>query len=242
MQKELNPEKSIVPTSLYKSSPKTGIYHSLIKRPMDFIFSLTAIILLSPVFLLIAVLIRIKLGKPVLFKQKRPGLNEKIFVLYKFRTMTDKRDENGALLPDGLRLTKFGKFLRFTSLDELPELYNILRGDMSMVGPRPLLVEYLPYYSDYERLRHRVRPGLSGLAQVSGRNYLPWEDRLLKDIQYVCNVTFINDMKIILATIIKIYKKADVAENAAAIEGNLATIRKMNIHSEQKVGNEEVNC
>jgi undecaprenyl phosphate N,N'-diacetylbacillosamine 1-phosphate transferase len=144
------------------TTSKNGIYRKYIKRPMDFILALIAIIVLSPVLLIIAILVRINLGSPVIFKQKRPGLNERIFTIYKFRTMTDERDENGELLPDSMRLTKFGKFLRSTSLDELPELFNILKGDMSFVGPRPLSVMYLPYYTEEERLRHSVRPGLTG--------------------------------------------------------------------------------
>ena len=161
------------------------MYRKYIKRLLDFILSLFAIIILSPVLLIVALLVRIKLGSPVIFKQKRPGLNEKIFTLYKFRTMTDAKDEHGNLLPDEIRLTKFGKLLRSTSLDELPELFNILKGDMSIVGPRPLLVNYLPFYSDVEKHRHDVRPGLTGWAQVNGRNFLNWDYRLKKDVEYV---------------------------------------------------------
>ncbi len=159
------------------------MYRNCMKRCLDFLLSLCGLILLSPVLLILAVLVRVKLGSPVLFKQERPGRNEKIFTLCKFRTMTDEKDEKGNLLPDAVRLTKFGKFLRGTSLDELPELLNILEGDMSIVGPRPLLVSYLPYYSERERLRHSVRPGLTGLAQVSGRNYIDWDRRLEKDVE-----------------------------------------------------------
>ncbi|MDI9456548.1 MAG: sugar transferase, partial [Bacillota bacterium] len=155
---------------------KTGIYGRYFKRLLDFILSLIALVVLSPVFLIIALLVRIKLGSPVLFKQERPGLNEKIFTIYKFRTMTDERDENGELLPNHLRLTKFGRALRSSSLDELPELFNILRGDMSFIGPRPLLIEYLPLYNEQQRRRHAVRPGLTGLAQVNGRNAITWEE------------------------------------------------------------------
>lgn len=153
--------------------------------------------------LIIAFLVRIKLGSPVIFKQDRPGLNEKIFTLYKFRTMTDERDENGELLPDEKRMTKYGKFLRSTSLDELPELFNIFKGDMSLVGPRPLLVQYLPLYDEYQRRRHEVRPGLSGLAQISGRNTLSWEEKFRLDVEYVDNISFIGDFKIILSTLKK---------------------------------------
>lgn len=193
-----------------KHSSNKGIYRNYLKRPLDFILSLLAIIILSPLFLLIAILVKINLGSPVIFKQERPGLNEKIFVMYKFRTMTDEKNENGVLLPDSLRITRLGKFLRSTSLDELPELFNILKGDMSFVGPRPLLIRYLPYYTDTERLRHSVRPGLTGLAQVNGRNNLDWDNRLATDVDYVNNITFIQDVKIILKTIIKTIKREDV--------------------------------
>lgn len=193
-----------------KHSSNKGIYRKYLKRPLDFLLSLLAIIILSPLFLLIAILVKINLGSPVIFKQERPGLNEKIFVMYKFRTMTDEKDENGVLLPDSLRITRLGKFLRSTSLDELPELFNILKGDMSFVGPRPLLIRYLPYYTDTERLRHSVRPGLTGLAQVNGRNNLDWDNRLATDVEYVNNITFIQDVKIILKTIIKTIKREDV--------------------------------
>ncbi|WP_071392705.1 sugar transferase [Bacillus tuaregi] len=189
---------------------KGGIYRRFIKRPMDFILSLIAIIVLSPVILVVAVLVRTKLGSPVLFKQERPGLNEEIFMMYKFRTMTDERDKNGTLLPDSVRLTRFGKLLRSTSLDELPELFNILKGDMSIIGPRPLLGRYLPYYTETERLRHSVRPGLSGLAQINGRNNLKWDSRLATDVEYVDNITFLLDLKIILKTIFKAFKREGV--------------------------------
>lgn len=190
----------------------SGIYRKYVKRPMDFILSLIAIIILGPLFLLVAILVRLKLGSPIIFKQKRPGLNEKIFMMYKFRTMTDDRDENGNLLPDSVRLTKFGRLLRSTSLDELPELINILKGDMSIVGPRPLAVQYLPYYTDQERIRHSVRPGLSGLAQINGRNTASWEQRFSYDIKYVNNVTFLGDIRIVLKTIMKAIKRADIGE------------------------------
>jgi lipopolysaccharide/colanic/teichoic acid biosynthesis glycosyltransferase len=189
---------------------KWELYRMYFKRPIDFILSLIAIIVLSPALLVVAVLVKTKLGTPVIFKQKRPGLNEKIFTLYKFRTMTDERDENGELLPDKVRLTKFGKFLRSTSLDELPELFNILKGDMSIVGPRPLLKKYLPYYNEEEKLRHTVRPGLSGLAQVNGRNNLEWDKRLAFDVKYVCNVSLFMDIKIIYKTILKVLKREDI--------------------------------
>jgi undecaprenyl phosphate N,N'-diacetylbacillosamine 1-phosphate transferase len=182
-----------------------GFYRRFLKRPMDFILSLIAIIVLSPVLLIVALFVKVKLGGPVLFKQKRPGKNEKIFMMYKFRTMTDERDENGELLPDSVRLTRFGKFLRSTSLDELPELFNILKGDMSIIGPRPLLVQYLPLYNNHQKRRHEVRPGLSGLAQVSGRNAISWEYKFNLDVEYVNNVSFIGDWKIIILTIKKVF-------------------------------------
>jgi lipopolysaccharide/colanic/teichoic acid biosynthesis glycosyltransferase len=194
------------------SHSKGGIYRRFIKRLMDFILSLIAIIILSPLFLIVAILVRTKLGSPVLFKQQRPGLNETIFMMYKFRTMTDERDENGELLPDSVRLTKFGRFLRSTSLDELPELFNILKGDMSIVGPRPLAVQYLPYYTKQERVRHTVRPGLSGLAQINGRNTATWEQRFYYDIEYVNNISFIGDIKIVLSTILKAIRRVDIGE------------------------------
>jgi len=189
---------------------RVGIYRRFVKRPMDFILSLIAIIVLSPIFLIVAILVRTKLGSPVLFKQKRPGLNESIFTMYKFRTMTDERDENGNLLPNHIRLTRFGRLLRSTSLDELPELINILKGDMSLIGPRPLLVEYLPLYNNHQKHRHDVRPGLSGLAQVNGRNSINWEKKFEYDVQYVENLTFLLDCKIILETILKVFKREGI--------------------------------
>ena len=177
------------------------MYRKYIKRILDFILSLIALVILSPIILVIAILVRIKLGSPVIFKQKRPGLNEKIFTLYKFRTMTDAKDENGNLLPENIRLTKFGKILRSTSLDELPELFNILKGDMSIVGPRPLLVKYLPLYNKSQKHRHDVRPGFTGWAQCNGRNALSWEEKFDLDIYYVNHVSFFIDVKILFKTI-----------------------------------------
>ncbi|MBR7552543.1 sugar transferase [Allobacillus sp. SKP8-2] len=195
------------------------MFRRFIKRPMDFILSLIAIIVLSPILLVVAILVRTKLGSPVLFKQKRPGLNEEIFMMYKFRTMTDERDNKGELLPDSDRLTKFGRLLRSTSLDELPELFNILKGDMSIIGPRPLLVQYLPLYNNHQKRRHEVRPGLSGLAQVSGRNAISWEDKFNLDVEYVDNVSFIEDWKIIFLTIKKVFVREGInSETAATIE------------------------
>lgn len=198
-----------------------GLYNKYIKRILDILISLTFIVLFSWLYLILVILVRIKLGSPVLFCQERPGYNEKIFKLYKFRTMTDKRDEKGNLLPDSERLTKFGSMLRSTSLDELPEMFNILKGDMSLIGPRPLLVEYLPYYTEEERLRHSVRPGLTGLAQVSGRNYLAWDKRLAKDVEYVNHISFIMDLKIIIKTIMVVFKKEDVSVDTNVVEGYL---------------------
>lgn len=186
---------------------------------MDIILSLIAIIVLSPVFLIVALLVRTRLGSPVLFKQKRPGLNEEIFIMYKFRTMTDERDDKGELLPDRIRISNFGSLLRSTSLDELPELFNILKGDMSIIGPRPLLVQYLPLYNNYQKRRHEVRPGLSGLAQVSGRNAISWEEKFNLDVEYVDNVRFIGDWKIIFLTIKKVFVREGInSETSATIE------------------------
>jgi lipopolysaccharide/colanic/teichoic acid biosynthesis glycosyltransferase len=189
---------------------KKGIYERFFKRPMDFILSLLAIVVLSPVLLIVAILVRVKLGSPIIFKQKRPGLNEKIFTMYKFRSMTDETDENGELLPDKIRLTKFGKRLRSTSLDELPELFNILNGDMSIVGPRPLLVRDMVFMTHEQRLRHSIRPGLSGWAQVNGRNNVSWEEKLSLDLEYFGNVFFINDWKIVFMTVTKVFQKDDI--------------------------------
>lgn len=209
------------------------MYRNCMKRCLDFLLSLCGLIVLSPILLVLAVLVRVKLGSPVLFKQERPGKNEKIFTLCKFRTMTDERDEKGNLLPDAVRLTKFGKFLRGTSLDELPELFNILKGDMSIVGPRPLLVSYLPYYSERERLRHSVRPGLTGLAQVSGRNYIDWDRRLAKDVEYVENLSFRMDMKVLWMTVQTVLGHTEeVAQDTNAVEGNFAEIRRKRMEEE----------
>lgn len=210
---------------------KGNIYRRHIKRPLDFILSILAILILSPLFLILAILIRYKLGSPVLFIQKRPGLNEKIFKMYKFRTMTDSRDSNGELLPDNERLTKFGRLLRSTSLDELPEFFNILIGNMSFVGPRPLYTSYLPYYSKKEKLRHTVRPGLTGWAQVNGRNFLAWDQRLEKDVEYASKLNFMFDLKIIYMTFFYVIKKRDIAVDTNVVEGNLAEERKARNHS-----------
>lgn len=198
------------------------------KRFFDIVLSLIALLLLWPVILLVAILVRLKLGSPVIFHQKRPGYQEKIFTLGKFRTMTDARDASGELLPDAVRLTKFGAFLRKTSLDELPELWNILKGDMSIVGPRPLLVEYLPYYTKRERLRHTIRPGLTGLAQVNGRNFIAWDDRLEKDVEYVEHISFWLDLKILWMTVKVVLARKDVAVNSDAVEEYLSEVRSKN--------------
>lgn len=201
-----------------------GIYEKYIKRPQDFFCAFIAIIFLSPILLVVACLVRVKLGSPVLFQQNRPGKNEKIFYLYKFRTMTDLKDRNGNLLPDDARLTKFGKMLRSTSLDELPELFNILKGDMAVIGPRPLLEQYLSLYSPVQRRRHEVRPGLSGLAQISGRNAISWEEKFEKDVEYVDHITFLGDWKIILITVWKAFKQegihSDTSVTAEYFAGN----------------------
>lgn len=204
-----------------------GAYEKYFKRVLDVFCGLAALLVFWWLYIIVAVLVRIKLGSPVLFKQERPGKNEEIFKLYKFRTMTDARDENGNLLPDEARLTKFGRTLRATSLDELPEVFNILKGEMSLVGPRPLTIQYLPYYSEEERHRHDVRPGLSGLAQVNGRNFIDWDHRLAFDVQYVKKITFIGDLRIILQTALKFVKKEDIAVDTNKVEPNFAEERRL---------------
>lgn len=216
------------------------MYKKWVKRCLDFLLSLCAIILLNPLLLVLTILVRVKLGSPVIFHQERPGKDEKIFTLCKFRTMTDERDEKGELLPDAVRLTKFGKFLRGTSLDELPELFNILKGDMSIIGPRPLLVSYLPYYSKREKLRHSVRPGLTGLAQVSGRNFIDWDRRMDKDVEYVEHLSFAMDMKVIWLTVKTVLGHTDeVAEDTNAVEGNFAQIRRQRLEETGKLRADE---
>lgn len=197
-----------------------GVYERFFKRPIDIMCALMAMIVFCWLYAIVAVLVRVKLGSPVIFKQKRPGKDEKIFNLYKFRSMTDERDENGNLLPDDIRLTKFGKLLRKLSLDELPEAINILRGDMSVVGPRPLLVKYLPYYNERQRHRHDVRPGLSGYAQVNGRNSLSWDEKFELDIEYVNKITFWGDVKIVFQSVIKSFVKQEgiSSETCATME------------------------
>ena len=191
------------------------MYKRFVKRCLDFVLSLAALIILSPVLLLVAILVRCKLGSPILFKQERPGLHEKIFCMYKFRTMTDAKDADGNLLPDEVRLTKFGKLLRSTSLDELPELFNILKGDMAIVGPRPLLVQYLPRYNERQRRRHDVRPGFTGLAQVNGRNSISWQEKFEWDVRYVEKVSFLMDLRIIAKTVKVVLKRDGISSETS---------------------------
>lgn len=197
-----------------------GPYEKYFKRPLDLLCGVLAVAVFWWLYLIIAILVRVKLGSPVLFMQERPGRNEKIFKLYKFRTMTDERDADGKLLPDEARLTKFGKLLRATSLDELPEAFNIIKGDMSVIGPRPLLVRYLPRYNEEQRHRHDVRPGLSGYAQVNGRNTLSWQDRFRLDVEYVNKITFRGDVKILFQTVMKAFVKREgiSSETSATME------------------------
>lgn len=195
---------------------KKNFYEKFVKRPQDIILSLLALVFLSPILIVVAYLVKKKLGSPILFKQKRPGLNNKIFTMFKFRTMTNERDENGELLPDDIRLTKFGKLLRATSIDELPELLNILKGDMSIIGPRPLLVQYLSLYNKHQQRRHEVKPGLSGLAQVNGRNAISWEEKFDLDVKYVDNISFTSDWRIIFLTVKKVFVKEGINSDTAA--------------------------
>ncbi len=204
---------------------RAGFYEKYGKRFLDFFLSGMALIILSPVLLVTAMLVRVKLGCPVIFCQERPGKDEQIFKLHKFRSMSDARDEHGELLPDQERLGKFGRILRATSLDELPELWDIFRGKMSLVGPRPLLIEYLPYYTEEEHHRHDVRPGLTGLAQVNGRNTLTWEEKFSFDLAYVQHISFVMDLNILLSTIGKVLNRTGVQVNTQSGEGNLARIR-----------------
>lgn len=207
------------------------MYKKYVKRILDVVLSTIALIILSPVLLIVAMLVRIKLGGPVIFKQDRPGKDEKIFKLYKFRTMTNEKDENGNLLPDDKRLTKFGKLLRSTSLDELPELINIIKGDMSIIGPRPLLVEYLPLYNEEQKHRHDVRPGLTGYAQVSGRNLVDWEERFKLDVEYVNNISFKMDVNVLIDTVKVVFKREGISQ-----EGNATMEMFTGNNNERKVG------
>lgn len=194
---------------------RKGFYEKFIKRPQDLFLSLIALILLSPILFIVAILVRTKIGSPIIFAQERPGLNEKVFKMYKFRTMTDARDNSGELLPDSVRLTKFGKMLRATSLDELPELWNVVRGDMALIGPRPLLVSYLDLYNEQQKRRHEVRPGLSGYAQINGRNTISWEEKFKLDVEYVDKVSLIGDWNIILLTIKKVFVREGISSNTS---------------------------
>ncbi len=203
-----------------------GPYERFIKRFIDALLATGALIVLSPILLIIAILVRIKLGSPILFTQDRPGKDEKVFKLYKFRSMTNARDENGNLLPDDVRLTKFGRLLRSTSLDELPELLNIIKGEMSLIGPRPLLVDYLPFYTEEEHHRHDVRPGLTGWAQINGRNAIhSWEERFQYDLEYVNHVTFAMDLKVLFTTVVKVVKRSDIQVGSEIKAGRLDEVR-----------------
>ena len=214
-QQDQNRQINIVNGEKDQLKHKPGFYEKYIKRPQDFCCALLAIIVLSPVMAIVAALVRLKLGSPVIFKQERPGLNGQIFTLYKFRTMTDKKDVEGNLLPDEERLTQFGKILRSTSLDELPELFNILNGDMAVVGPRPLLVRYLPLYNEHQARRHEVRPGFTGYAQVNGRNSITWEEKFDLDVEYVDHVSFLGDCKIILQTVKTVLKREGISSESS---------------------------
>ena len=218
---------AVVDLFQHKTTHKSyGLYEKFVKRGLDAFLATGALIVLSPVLLITAVLVRIKLGSPILFKQDRPGMNEKTIKLCKFRSMTDARDEYGKLLPDDMRLTKFGRLLRSTSLDELPELLNIIKGDMAVIGPRPLLMEYLPYYTEEEHHRHDVRPGLTGWAQVNGRNAIEsWEERFRYDLEYVNHVSFAMDIKVLLTTVVKVVKRSDIQVGSEIKVGRLDVAR-----------------
>lgn len=212
-----------------------GLYEKYIKRCVDFILALVAIIVLSPVLVVVAILVRHKLGSPVLYKQQRPGLHERVFTIYKFRTMTDERDVNGELMPDEIRLTKFGKILRSTSLDELPELFNILKGDMAIVGPRPLLVQYLPLYNQRQKLRHAIRPGITGYAQVNGRNSISWAEKFELDVKYVETISAWIDMKIFLKTIKSVAVREGISsDTSVTMEAFTGNEMEVNAGSKQE--------
>lgn len=212
------------------------MYAKCFKRVIDFVLSLCALVVLSPLLVLLTIIGAICMRGNPFFVQKRPGKNEKIISLLKFRTMTNEKDKEGKLLPDDVRLVPYGKFLRSTSLDELPSLINIFIGDLSIIGPRPLLIEYLPWYTEIEKHRHDVRPGLTGWAQVNGRNTVDWDRRFQLDVEYVNNVSFVFDLKIFFLTIQKVLKRSDIAEDTRVVEGNFAEIRKA------KMKTEENNC
>ena len=209
------------------------MYAKYIKRIIDFMLSLCAIIVLSPLFLILTIIGAIKMKGNPFFSQERPGRHEKIFKLVKFRTMSNEKDVAGNFLPDTQRLNTYGKFLRSTSLDELPEIFNIIKGDMSIIGPRPLVIEYLPWYTEFEKRRHDVRPGLTGLAQINGRNSVGWEKRFQFDVEYVNNISFALDVEIFLRTISKVINRSDVSDNTSATEGNLAEIRRKKYKGEK---------
>ncbi len=210
-----------------KYSVHKGIYAKYVKRIIDLVVTTLGFICISTIFLIVCILVRIKLGSPIFFKQKRTGKDEKTFEMIKFRTMTDARDENGQLLPDTERFTKFGNFLRNSSLDELPELLNVIKGDMSLIGPRPLYPFYLPYYTEKESLRHSVRGGITGLAQINGRALLRWNDRFEKDVEYISNITFLGDIKILWMTFYKVFKQDDIGIPSVTEEGGLHIIREV---------------
>lgn len=222
-------------TAVHTKHKPYGPYEKYFKRPLDVVCALLVMTVFFWLYAIVAILVRMKLGSPVLFTQPRPGKDEKIFKLYKFRTMTDERDENGELLPDDVRLTKFGRLLRSTSLDELPQVFNILKGDMSVVGPRPLLVEYLPYYTEKERHRHDVRPGLTGLAQTHGRSYLNWSERFSLDLAYVAKITLSGDIMIIIRTILVVVKKKDVLDVGNVEEVQERPFQNLDVERKEKV-------
>lgn len=214
---------------------RKGIYERFIKRPLDIAISAVSIVCMSPCYLVVAILVKKKLGSPVIFKQERPGKNEKIFTMYKFRTMNDARDITGELLPDSARLTDFGRMLRSTSLDELPELFNILKGDMSLVGPRPLLVSYLDRYSEFQRHRHDVRPGLTGYSQVNGRNAVSWEEKFEMDVWYVDHVSFMTDLRIAIKTFTTVMKRDGISSGTSeTMEEFMGTEEKRETSEEGK--------
>ena len=225
-----------LPRSVLRMEHQPGLYEKYIKRCVDFVLAFLAVILLSPVLAVVAILVRYKLGSPVLYKQQRPGLHERVFTIYKFRTMTDERDVNGELMPDEIRLTKFGKMLRSTSLDELPELFNILKGDMAIVGPRPLLVQYLPLYNQRQKLRHAVRPGITGYAQVNGRNSISWAEKFELDVKYVETISAWIDMKIFLKTIKSVAVREGISSDTSV------TMETFTGNEMEQVQNKNIYC
>lgn len=222
-----------------KGSHKVGFYERYIKRPLDFTLSLIALIVLSPVLAIVACLVKIKLGSPILFKQQRAGYREQPYGILKFRTMTNETDAEGHLLPDEVRLTKFGKMLRATSLDELPSLINILKGDMAIIGPRALPVRYIPFYTEEEHHRHDVRPGLSGLAQVNGRNYVSWEDKFKMDLEYISKISFWNDVKIVIQTVLVVLKHENI-DTGSYIEKDGVIYRPLDVERSERIKKRDV--